>query len=94
MKNTGYLMLLLTWTLWTRTISQTADTWSAAPGLASHDKCLASVKDKLDMWKQFKDAKFEKNTVIFTTNNSSMSYVCLPDGDDPRKPPKAPTPVK
>ena len=94
MKKAGYLMLLLTWTLWTRTISQTSDTWSAAPGLASQDKCLASAKDKLDMWKQFKDAKFEKNTVIFTGNNSSMSYVCLPDGEDPRKPVKAPKPVK
>lgn len=94
MKKAGYLMLLLTWTLWTRTISQTSDSWSAAPGLASQDKCLASAKDKLDMWKQFKDAKFEKNTVIFTGNNSSMSYVCLPDGEDPRKPAKAPKAVK
>lgn len=94
MKKACYLMLLLAWTLWTRTISQTSDTWSAAPGLASQDKCLASAKDKLDMWKQFKDAKFEKNTVFFTGNNSSMSYVCLPDGQDPRKPAKAPAPVK
>jgi len=66
----------------------------AAPGLASQDKCLASAKDKLDMWKQFKDAKFEKNTVIFTGNNSSMSYICLPDGEDPRKPAKTPKPEK
>ncbi len=94
MKKACYLTLLLTWTLWTRTISPTSDTWSAAPGLASQDKCLASVKDKLDMWKQFKDAKFEKNTVIFTGNNSSMSYLCLPDGEDPRKPAKAPKPAK
>ena len=94
MKKACYLALIVTWTLWIRTISQTSDTWSAAPGLASQDKCLASVKDTLDMWKQFKDAKFEKNTVIFTSNNSSMSYVCLPDGDDPRKPAKAPKPVK
>jgi hypothetical protein len=94
MKKAGYLALLLTWTLWTRTISPTSDTWSAAPGLASQDKCLASAKDKLDMWKQFKDAKFEKNTVFFTSNNSSMSYVCLPDGEDPGKAAKAPKPVK
>ncbi|MGZ8465678.1 MAG: hypothetical protein ACXWXT_09055 [Candidatus Binatia bacterium] len=93
MQNAGYLMLLLTWTLWTRTISPTSDNWSAAPGLGSRDKCLASVKDKLDMWKQFKDAKFDKNTVIFTGNNSSMTYLCLPDGDDPRKPAKAPKPA-
>lgn len=52
MKIAGYLALLLTWTLWIRTISPSSDTWSAAPGLASEDKCLASVKDKLDMWKQ------------------------------------------
>ena len=94
MKKACYLTLLLLWTLWTRTISPTSDTWSAAPGLGSRDKCLASVQDKLDMWKQFKDAKFEKNTVVFTTNNSSMTYVCLPDGDDPRKPAKLPKPVK
>jgi len=94
MKIAGYLALLLTWTLWIRTISPSSDTWSAAPGLASEDKCLASVKDKLDMWKQFKDAKFENNTVIFTSNGSSMSYFCLPEGDDPRKPAKAPKPVK
>ncbi|HET9916375.1 MAG TPA: hypothetical protein VFQ89_04655 [Candidatus Binatia bacterium] len=94
MKIAGYLALLLTWTLWIRTISPSSDTWSAAPGLASEDKCLASVKDKLDMWKQFKDAKFENNTVIFTSNSSSMSYLCLPEEDDPRKPAKAPKPVK
>jgi hypothetical protein len=94
MQKAVYLMLLLTWTIWTRTISPTSDSWSAAPGLGSRDKCLASVKDKLDMWKQFKDAKFEKNTVIFTSNNSSMTYVCLPEDDDPRKPAKAPKPEK
>lgn len=94
MKNAAYLTLLLAWTLWTRTISPSSDTWSAAPGLGSQDKCLASVKDKLDMWKQFKDAKFEKNTVTFTGNNSSMSYVCLPDGEDPRKPKAAKPPAK
>lgn len=95
MKQACYLTLVFAWTLWTRTISQTSDTWSAAPGLPSQDKCLASAKDKLDMWRQFKDAKFEKNTVIFTSNNSSMSYVCLPENEDPRKPAKAPPkPVK
>ena len=93
MNKAGYLTLLLTWTIWTRTITPTSDSWSAAPGLGSRDKCLASVKEKLDLWRQFKDAKFEKNTVTFTTNNSSMTYLCLPDGDDPRKPAKAPKPA-
>jgi hypothetical protein len=49
------------------------------PGLGSQAKCEASMKEKLDLWKQFKDSKFEKNTVIFTNNNSSMTYVCLPE---------------
>ena len=90
MNKAVYLTLLLTWTIWTRTVTPTSDSWSPAPGLGSRDKCLASVKEKLDMWKQFKDAKFEKNTVIFTSNNSSMTYLCLPDAEDPRKPAKAP----
>ena len=95
MQKAGYLMLLLTWTIWTRTITPTSDNWSAAPGLGSRDKCLSSVKEKLDMWKQFKDAKFEKtNSVTFTTNNTTMSYLCLPDAEDPRKPEKPVKPTK
>jgi len=49
------------------------------------------MKDKLDLWRQFKDAKFEGNSVTFTGNNSTMTYVCLPEADDPRK---APAPEK
>ena len=94
MKKACYLTLLLTWTLWTRTQSPTSDTWLAAPGLASQEKCEASMKDKLDLWKQFKDAKFEKNTVTFTNNNSSMTYVCLPEDQDPRKQAKPTKPQK
>ena len=94
MKKLCRLTLLLTWTLWIRTISPTSDTSSPAPGLPWEDKCLASLKEKLDMWKQFKDARFEKNTVLFSSNNSSMTYVCLPDGEDPRKPAKTPKPAK
>ncbi|MBM2803644.1 MAG: hypothetical protein HW419_1537 [Deltaproteobacteria bacterium] len=85
MKKAWYLTLLLTWTLWTRTQSPTSDTWGAAPGLASQAKCEASMKEKLDLWKQFKDSKFERNTVTFTNNNSTMSYFCLPEDQDPRK---------
>lgn len=93
MKKACYLTVLLTWTLWTRTQSPTSDTWAAAPGLGSQAKCEASMKDKLDLWKQFKDSKFEKNTVTFTNNNSSMTYVCLPEAEDPRKA-KAAKPAK
>ncbi|HEX2932840.1 MAG TPA: hypothetical protein VHV54_24135 [Candidatus Binatia bacterium] len=92
MKKACCLALLLAWTLWTRTQTATSDSWLPAPGLASQEKCQASIKDKLDTWRQFKDAKFTGNSVTFTSNNSSMSYVCLPDSEDPRKAP--PPPVK
>ena len=85
MKRACCLGLLLTWTLWTRTQSPTSDTWVAAPGLASQAKCEASMKEKLDLWKQFKDSKFGTNSVTFTDNNTTMSYFCLPEDEDPRK---------
>jgi len=62
--------------------------------LASQEKCQASVKDKLDMWRQFKDAKFDGNSVTFTNNNSSMIYLCLPENEDPRKQTKPTKPQK
>jgi hypothetical protein len=85
MKKTCCLGLLLAWTLWTRTQSPTADNWVATTGLASQERCEASMKDKLDMWKQFKDSKFGKNSVTFTGNETTMIYICLPDTEDPRK---------
>ncbi len=72
----------------------TSDSWLPAPGLASQEKCQASVKEKLDMWRQFKDAKFDGNSVTFTSNNSSMIYLCLPENEDPRKQPKPIKPQK
>ncbi|HEY7221259.1 MAG TPA: hypothetical protein VH985_23000 [Candidatus Binatia bacterium] len=95
MKKACCVSLLLAWTLWTRTQTPTSDTWAPAPGFGTQDKCQASLKDKLDLWRQFKDAVFEGNSVTFTSNNSSMTYVCLPDAEDPRKPAaKPPKPQK
>jgi hypothetical protein len=92
MKRACCLGLLLAWTIWTRTQTQTSDTWLPAPGFSTQEKCQASVKEKLDTWRQFKDAKFDGNTVTFMNNNSTMTYVCLPDNEDPRKPnPAKPT---
>ena len=88
------LTLLLTWTLWTRTQSPTSDNWVAAPGLGSQAKCEASMKEKLDLWKQFKDSKFGNNAVTFTNNNTTMSYFCLPESEDPRKQAKPAKPTK
>jgi hypothetical protein len=85
MKKCGFVLVLL-WTLWTRTQTPTSDSWIAAPGLGSQAKCQASIKDKLETWKHFKDAKFGPDSVTFTSNNTTMVYVCLPEAEDPRKP--------
>jgi hypothetical protein len=85
MKKACCFGLLLAWTLWTRTQSPTSDSWVAEPGFATPDKCQASMKDKLETWKQFKDSKFVKNSVTFTGNDTTMTYFCLSESEDPRK---------
>src|SRR5262245_51042307 len=55
MKKSCYLAVLLAWVLWTRTQGPTADSWIGAPGFLNQEKCLASMKEKLDLWRQFKD---------------------------------------
>lgn len=46
------------------------------------------MKEKLDLWRQFKDAKFTGNAVTFTETNTTMTYYCLIDAEDPRRKPK------
>jgi hypothetical protein len=77
--------LFLMWVLWTRTQGPETDGWVGAPGFASKEKCEASIKEKLDVWRPFKDAKFSKNSVTFTSTNSTMTFLCLPDPEDPRQ---------
>ena len=89
MKKCG-IVFALTWTLWIRTHGPASDSWSAAPGLPSEQRCAASIKEKLDIWRQFKDATFAGNSVTFANNNTTMSYYCLPDNEDPRKTPPKP----
>lgn len=79
------LVLALIWTLWIRTQTTTSDTWNAAPGFPSQDKCEVSIKEKLNTWRQFNDAIFSGNSVTFTGNNSTIIYLCLPDNQDPRR---------
>ena len=90
MRKSSYWALLLAWVLWTRTQGPTADSWVAASGFLNQDKCLASMREKLDLWRQFKDAKFTPNAVTFTDTKTSMTYYCLPDTEDPRRKPKRP----
>jgi hypothetical protein len=54
-------------------------------GFVSEPQCAANMKEKLDVWKVFSDAKFNGNSVTFTGNKTTVSYLCLPDTDDPRK---------
>ena len=84
MKRLRYLVILLAWVLWIRTQGPAVDDWSGVSGFATEQQCLANQKEKMDTWKQFKDAKFAKNMVTFTGNNTTMTYECLPDGEDPR----------
>ena len=90
MKQSCYLVLLLAWVLWIRTQGPAVDSWSGAPGFLNQEKCLASMKEKLDLWRQFGDAKFAGNAVTFTENKTTMTYYCLPDSEDPRRKPKRP----
>ncbi len=85
MRKYSCLLLLLMWVLWTRTKGPTSDGWSAASGFPSQEQCLANMKEKLDVWRHFDDAIFTKNSVTFAGNNSSLTYLCLQDNEDPRK---------
>jgi hypothetical protein len=92
MKKSCYLAFLLAWVLWTRTQGPMADSWTGASGFQNQEKCLANMKEKLDIWRQFRDAKFAGNAVTFTENKTTVTYYCLPESEDPRRkpPPKRP----
>ena len=84
MNRLHYLIILLAWVLWIRTQGPGVDDWTGLSGFANEQQCLVNLKEKMDTWKQFKDAKFGKNVVTFTDNNTAMTYQCLPDNQDPR----------
>ena len=88
MKKYCYWGVLIAWVLWIRTQSPTADSWNALPGFESRERCAVNAKEKLAVWRQFKDAVISDNTVTFTENNTTMTYICLSDDDDPRRRPR------
>jgi hypothetical protein len=90
MKKSCYLAVLLAWVLWTRTQGPTVDSWVGAAGFLNQEKCLASMREKLDLWRQFKETKFASNAVTFTDTKTTMTYYCLRDTEDPRRKPKRP----
>jgi hypothetical protein len=79
------MLIILAWVLWIRTNGLSGSSWLAQPGFRSEQQCLASIKEKMDVWRQFKDARMTNDTVIFMGNNTSMSYYCLTDTQDPRR---------
>jgi hypothetical protein len=87
MKKSCTLAVLLAWVLWTRTQGPTTDGWTGASGFPNQEKCLANMKEKLDLYRQFKDAKYNGNAVTFTENKTTMTFYCLPDSEDPRRKP-------
>jgi hypothetical protein len=78
------LTVALAWALWIRTQGPNLDDWSAVSGFSTETQCQANLKEKMDTWRQFKDARFGNNFVAFTSNNTSITYSCLPDVEDPR----------
>lgn len=87
MKKLNYVIIVLAWVLWIRTQGPAVNDWTGAGSFATQQQCLANLKEKLDTWKHSQDARFVRNMVIFTGNNTTMTYYCLPDGEDPRKSP-------
>ena len=88
MKTFCYLAAMIAWVLWIRTQSPKADSWNALPGFQSREMCAANITEKLAAWRAFKDAVIGENTVTFTDNNTTMTYICLSDDEDPRRKPK------
>ena len=87
MKRLHYVIIVLAWVLWIRTQGPAVNDWTGVGGFATERQCLANLKEKLDTWKHFQDAKFGKNMVTFTGNNTTMTYYCLTDSEDPRRTP-------
>lgn len=85
MRKYCYLAVLIAWVLWIRTQSPTADSWNALPGFRSREQCVVNAKEKLAVWRKFKDAVVGDNTVTFTENNTTITYICLSDDEDPRR---------
>jgi len=92
MKKSCSLALLLAWVLWARTQGPTVDSWTGTSGFQNQEKCMANMNEKLDIWRQFRDAKFAGNSVTFTENKTTITYYCLPDSEDPRRKPPAKRP--
>ena len=94
MRKSCSLALLLAWVLWTRTQGPTVDSWTGVGGFPNQEKCMGNMKEKLEIWQQFRDAKLAGNSVTFSENKTTITYYCLPESEDARhKPaPKRPPP--
>lgn len=84
MKKSCYLSLLIVWVMWIRTQGPGTDSWTGVSGYLTRERCLASVKEKMDVWRQYKDAIFSERSVFFTGNQTTFTYFCLSETEDPR----------
>jgi hypothetical protein len=78
-------IIILAWVMWIHTQQPNQDSWSALTGFASEKHCFDNVKEKLQTWSQFHDAKFNGLSVTFAENKVTLSYLCLSDDQDPRR---------
>ena len=85
MKKYFYLAAMIAWVLWIRTQSTKGDSWNALPGFQNREQCAANMKDKLAVWRGFKEAIVGEDTVKFTGSNTTISYICLSEDEDPRR---------
>jgi hypothetical protein len=86
MKRSSLFGFLFMWVLWTRTQGPaSSEDWVGSAGFKDEAQCTANMKEKLDIWRKFKDAKFTGNSVTFTESKATTTYICLPDSEDPRK---------
>ena len=53
-------------------------------GFRTRELCAVNAKEKLAVWRQFKDAVISDNPVTFT-RTTTMIHICLSDDEDPRR---------
>ena len=85
MRKLRFLAVMIAWVLWIRTQSPKTDSWNALPGFQNREQCAANMKEKLAVWRGLKDTVVGENTVTFTGSNTTMTYICLTEDEDPRR---------
>ncbi|MBM4263473.1 MAG: hypothetical protein FJ145_18840 [Deltaproteobacteria bacterium] len=83
MKHT--ISILIAWILWIHTQAPKTDSWTQISGFVGEKQCIENLDEKLGTWKAFKDARFNGNSVTFAGSKTTVTYLCLPENEAPRK---------